>query len=33
MAAGAASDEFMSFNFTPDDLIFRDAVTIIWLIE
>ncbi len=32
-AAMAASDDFQTFNFTPDDLIFRDVVTIIWTVE
>jgi uncharacterized protein YggE len=32
-AAMAASDDFQTFNFTPDDLIFRDALTIIWIVE
>ncbi len=33
-AAEAASNEnFQSFNFTPDDLTFRDNITIEWSIE
>jgi len=32
-SAMASSDEMQSFNFTPDDLIFRDTVTMEWIIE
>ncbi len=32
-AAIASGDDSQSFNFTPDDLIFRDALTIIWIVE
>jgi uncharacterized protein len=32
-AAMASGDYSQSFNFTPDDLIFRDALTIIWIVE
>jgi uncharacterized protein YggE len=29
----ASGDKFQSFNFTPDDLVFRDTLTIIWIVE
>ena len=32
-AAMKSEDESQSFNFTPDDLIFRDSLTIIWIVE
>jgi uncharacterized protein len=32
-AAMASGDGSTSFNFTPDDLIFRDTLTIIWIVE
>ena len=32
-AAMASEDDSQSFNFTPDDLIFRDSLTIIWIVE
>ncbi len=33
-AAGMSSgDDTQSFNFTPDDLIFRDSLTIIWIVK
>jgi len=32
-AAATSGDEIQSFNFTPDDLIFRDTVTMEWIIE
>ena len=31
--AMSAADESQSFNFTPDDLIFRDSLRIIWIVE
>ena len=31
--AAVASGDFQSFNFTPDDLVFRDTITIEWSIE
>ncbi len=32
-SAAVASDDFESFNFTPDDLIFRYTITMEWSIE
>jgi uncharacterized protein len=32
-AAMASGDDTKSFNFTPDDLIFRDSLTIIWIVK
>lgn len=29
----AATDAIQTFNFTPEDLVFRDAITIIWVVE
>lgn len=32
-ATAAPNDDFQSFNFTPDDLTFRDNITVEWSIE